>query len=158
MLPSPRRFPRAIAASIAVLVVFLLGAIGLYSYRYSDRTLAAVYAQNVLPSMALSRIDTTLKDARFRLAGVLLKQISTAGSINQANEARDIRSYGATTRKSLGSVTMTAIPVPCWRRSIGICRLSIDFSNVWWLRTVPRMHRTSMPCSKTNGPPYSLAS
>src|SRR6185369_12564270 len=88
MFPSPRRFPRAIAASIAVFVVLLLGAIGLYSYRYSDRTLAAVYAQNVLPSMALSRIDTTLKDTRFRLAGVLLKQISTAGSINQANEAR----------------------------------------------------------------------
>jgi signal transduction histidine kinase/CheY-like chemotaxis protein len=88
MFPSSRRYPRAITAFVAVIVVLVLGAIGVYSYRYSNRTLEAVYAQNVVPSMALSRMDTILKDTRFRLAGVLLKQISTAGSINQANEAR----------------------------------------------------------------------
>ena len=87
---SYRWFRRSIAPFLAFLVLSVLGAIGLVSYREYDRTLGTVYEQNVLPSIALSRIDTTLKDARFRLAGVLLHQISSAGSINQANEARAI--------------------------------------------------------------------
>ena len=85
---SPRWFKRYALPLVAVFVLAILGATGLISYREYDRTLDKVYEQNVLPSIALSRIDTILKDARFRLAGVLLNQISTVGSINQATEAR----------------------------------------------------------------------
>ena len=88
-LPALRLLRSTIATFIAGLTILGLIAISHFSYKEYDRTLAAVYEQNVLPSIALSRIDTSLKDIRFRLAGVLLKQISTTGSINQANEARE---------------------------------------------------------------------
>jgi signal transduction histidine kinase/CheY-like chemotaxis protein len=78
-----------LTASVAILMVAVLAAIGVYSFRAYTRTLASVYEENVLPTAALSRIESLLKDARFRLAGVLLDQVSTTGSVNQARDARE---------------------------------------------------------------------
>ena len=75
-------------APIAALIVVVLATIGIHSYREYDRTLTDVYVRNVLPTTSLSHIETTLKDTRFRLAGVLLNQVSVPGSINQAADAR----------------------------------------------------------------------
>jgi signal transduction histidine kinase/FixJ family two-component response regulator len=78
----------ALTTAVAFVMVVALASIGLYSFRAYERTLESVYEENVLPTTTLSRIETLLKDVRFRLAGVLLNQISTTGSVNQANEAR----------------------------------------------------------------------
>ena len=95
---------RALTASVAFLMVAVLATIGVYSFRAYTRTLASVYEENVLPTAALSRIETLLKDTRFRLAGVLLEQISTTGSVNQAGEAREEIPRGWAEYKRVASI------------------------------------------------------
>jgi len=73
---------------IAVLVSLILSAVNMYSVNQGTAALASVYGSQVEPSSALQNMDRTLKEVRFRMAGVLLDQMPATGSRNHLNEAR----------------------------------------------------------------------
>ena len=73
---------------LAVLVSMSLAAVGVYSVRQGSRNLESVYVNRIEPASALQEIDKNLKEIRFRMAGVILDQMPTAGSKNHLKEAR----------------------------------------------------------------------
>jgi methyl-accepting chemotaxis protein len=75
-------------ALIAGLVSLVLTAVDIYSVNQGNKALASVYGNGVEPSAALNEMDHTLKDIRFRMAGVLIDQMPAQGSKIQLQEAR----------------------------------------------------------------------
>jgi methyl-accepting chemotaxis protein len=74
------------AVSIAILSIFA-GTL-YWSAQRGAAALESVYEQQVQPVLALGKIDSHIKDIRFRVAGVLLDQMPSAGSLIHAKEAR----------------------------------------------------------------------
>ena len=75
-------------ALIAGLVSLVLTAVNVYSVNQGSKALASVYENQVEPSAALNEMERSLKEIRFRMAGVLLDQMPAMGSKNQLQEAR----------------------------------------------------------------------
>ena len=75
-------------ALIAGLVSLVLTAVNVYSVNQGSKALASVYENQVEPSAALNEMERSLKEIRFRMAGVLLDQMPALGSKNQLQEAR----------------------------------------------------------------------
>lgn len=73
---------------IAVSVSLALVALNIYSVRQGTSALASVFESQVKPVTALQKIDSDLKEIRFRMAGVLLDQMPAASSRSQVLEAR----------------------------------------------------------------------
>ncbi|MDD4912389.1 MAG: methyl-accepting chemotaxis protein [Sideroxydans sp.] len=73
---------------LAVFASLILTAVDVYSVRKSNSALANVYENQMLPTMALQEIDSSVKEIRFRMAGVLLDQMPTVGSRNHLKEVR----------------------------------------------------------------------
>jgi methyl-accepting chemotaxis protein len=74
--------------AVSAAVVVGLSAASVYSTRQQLGALESVYEHQMQPVAALSHIDSDLKEIRFRIAGVLLDQMPTTGSINHLKEAR----------------------------------------------------------------------
>jgi len=75
-----------VTASLGALVLAGLNAI---SARASDAALESVYEDNLRALVQLQKIDSTLREVRFRVAGVLLDTLPVTGSLNHLRTARD---------------------------------------------------------------------
>jgi len=73
---------------LAVLIIFVLGGMNVYSISQGTSALAEVYEHNVQPLTLLQEMDAVLKEVRFRMVGVPLEQMSIKGSRDQLKEAR----------------------------------------------------------------------
>lgn len=73
--------------SIGVMVL-VLGSLNIYMTQDNNATLRIVYENEVTPSAILSEMDASLKEVRFRLAGVLLDQLPVVGSRNHLREVK----------------------------------------------------------------------
>jgi methyl-accepting chemotaxis protein len=77
-----------ISVALAAFALLVLTIVDVYSVSKSNNALANVYENQMQPSMDLQSIDSSLKEIRFRMAGVLLDQMPTAGSRNHIKEVR----------------------------------------------------------------------
>jgi len=66
----------------------VLTAVDIYSVNKGTDALAFVYENQMQPTSALQEMDSAIKEIRFRMAGVLLDQMPTAGSRNHLKEVR----------------------------------------------------------------------
>lgn len=73
---------------LAIFASLVLTVVDVYSVNKSNDALAYVYENQMLPTTALQEMDSAIKEIRFRMAGVLLDQMPTAGSRNHLKEAR----------------------------------------------------------------------
>jgi methyl-accepting chemotaxis protein len=73
---------------LAVIPLLVLTVVDVYSVSKSNDALAYVYENRMLPTTALQEMDSSIKEIRFRMAGVLLDQMPTAGSRNHLKEVR----------------------------------------------------------------------
>jgi len=73
---------------LVVIPLLVLTVVDVYSVSKSNEALAYVYENRMLPTTALQEMDSSIKEIRFRMAGVLLDQLPTAGSRNHLNEVR----------------------------------------------------------------------
>ena len=76
------------AASTAVVGALLLAAFNALSNHTNGTALERVYEENVRALVQLQKIDSTLREVRFRVAAVLLNTMSVQGSLNHLREAR----------------------------------------------------------------------
>lgn len=73
---------------LSVIASLVLTVVDIYSVNKGTDALAFVYENQMEPTMALQEMDSALKEIRFRMAGVLLDQMPTAGSRNHLKEVR----------------------------------------------------------------------
>ncbi len=73
---------------LAVISSLVLTGVDIYSVNKSNDALAYVYENQMQPTTALQEMDSAIKEIRFRMAGVLLDQMPTAGSRNHLKEVR----------------------------------------------------------------------
>ncbi len=88
LLPSSIRARVVASGALCALAIAGLGGVSLWREHASAQALRGVYEGQVRPMQDLQRIDATLKDVRFRLAGVLLDQMPVQGSRNQLRDAQ----------------------------------------------------------------------
>jgi methyl-accepting chemotaxis protein len=74
---------------LSVIGSLVLTVVDIYSVNKSTDALAFVYENQMQPTTALQEIDSSIKEIRFRMAGVLLDQMPTAGSRNHLKEVRE---------------------------------------------------------------------
>ena len=79
-----------IGAFVAASVMVVLLAVNAYSLKMGTNALSSVYENQVVPTSALEKIDTELKEIRFRMAAYLIDQMPAVGNRNQLHEARRI--------------------------------------------------------------------
>jgi len=79
-----------VGSFIAALVMTVLLGVNAYSLRLGTNALSSVYENQVVPTSALEKIDTELKEIRFRMAGYIINQMSAVGNRNQLRDARKI--------------------------------------------------------------------
>jgi methyl-accepting chemotaxis protein len=77
-----------LGASLAVLIILVMGGLNLYSNKQGLAALASIYENQVIPMSSLNAIDSRLKEVRFRMAGVMLDQMPTVGSLNHLKEVK----------------------------------------------------------------------
>lgn len=75
-------------AALAVAIIIAMALVSVTAAKNGVHALAEVYEQNVQSLARLQQIDVTLKEVRFRIAGVLLDQMPVQGSRNQLSDAR----------------------------------------------------------------------
>ena len=75
-------------AVLSVFIILCLAAVNFYSGRQSNGALASVYENQVLPAASLQATDSMLKEVRFRIAGVVLDQMTALGTLNHLKDAR----------------------------------------------------------------------
>lgn len=73
--------------ALSIVIILVLGGMNFFSTRQNNAALEQVYENQVLPVSDLQEIDGDLKEVRFRMAGVLLDQMPTVGSLNHLKEA-----------------------------------------------------------------------
>lgn len=73
---------------LAVVIIFILAGMNVYSIRQGSTALADVYENNVQPLAILQELDSVFKEVRFRMVAVPLDQVSIKGSHDQLKEAR----------------------------------------------------------------------
>ena len=73
---------------LAIIASLVLTIVDVYSVNKGNDALAYVYENQMQPTMALQEMDSDIKEIRFRMAGVLLDQMPTAGSRNHLQEVR----------------------------------------------------------------------
>jgi methyl-accepting chemotaxis protein len=74
---------------LAVVFLSLLAGVNLYSQSASNEALRDVRDHTVKPLLAVQEIDNSLREVRFRIAGVLLDQLPAVGSRNHLKEVRE---------------------------------------------------------------------
>jgi methyl-accepting chemotaxis protein len=88
LLPVTIRARMALAALATALGAGSLAGFSVYSAHVNSAALASVYEANVRALVQLQRIDSTLREVRFRVAGVLLDVMPMPGSLNHLRESR----------------------------------------------------------------------
>ncbi|MGZ5573136.1 MAG: methyl-accepting chemotaxis protein [Usitatibacter sp.] len=78
----------AAVAIVAAAGAITLAGFNLYSGRANSRALEQVYEANVHSLIQLQKIDSLLREIRFRVAGVLLDVMPVQGSLNHLHDAR----------------------------------------------------------------------
>ncbi|MBA4177921.1 MAG: methyl-accepting chemotaxis protein [Leptothrix sp. (in: Bacteria)] len=78
----------AAAAAVATLGAVALAGLNALQGRASGAALESVYEDNLRALVQLQKIDVTLREVRFRVAGVLLETLPVPGSLNHLREAR----------------------------------------------------------------------
>ncbi len=78
----------ALAVAAAALGALALAGLNAVSARASDAALESVYEDNLRALVQLQKVDSTLREVRFRVAGVLLDTLPVTGSLNHLREAR----------------------------------------------------------------------
>ncbi len=78
----------AAVAVVAVVGTVVLAGFNVYSTRGNSAALEDVYTYNVRGLVELQKLDSTLRELRFRVAGVLLDQMPIPGSLNHLRESR----------------------------------------------------------------------
>lgn len=73
---------------LAIFSSLVLTVVDIYSVNKGTDALAYVYENQMQPTSALQDMDSAIKEIRFRMAGVLLDQMPTAGSRNHLKEVR----------------------------------------------------------------------
>ncbi len=73
---------------LSVLVILVLAGLNVYSIGQGSSALSEVYENNVQPLVLLQKMDSELKEIRFRMVAVPLDQMSMKGSADQLKEAR----------------------------------------------------------------------
>lgn len=73
---------------LSIVFLSLLAGVNLYTQRQASTALQGVRDHTVVPLLAVQRIDDRVREARFRIAGVLLGQLPTVGSRNHLKEVR----------------------------------------------------------------------
>lgn len=74
---------------LAAVVSLILAGVNIYSVNRGAEALDGVYEHQVVPSSALQEMDRSLKEVRFRMAGVLLDQMPSSSSKAQVKEVRE---------------------------------------------------------------------
>ncbi len=77
-----------VGSLLSVIPSLLLTIVDVYSVNKGNDALAYVYENRMQPTAALEEMDSDLKEIRFRMAGVLLDQMPSAGSRNHLKEVR----------------------------------------------------------------------
>ena len=75
-------------AALAAAGFLALAGFTVYSGRHNTAALAAVYESSAHELLQLQRIDSNLREVRFRAAGVLLDLMPVQGSLNHLRETR----------------------------------------------------------------------
>ncbi|MCL4697517.1 MAG: MCP four helix bundle domain-containing protein, partial [Burkholderiaceae bacterium] len=75
-------------AAVAVICAFVLAGFGVLAGRWNGQALGSVYHDGVRTLVQLQKIDTSLREVRFRVAGVLLDSMPVQGSLNHLRESR----------------------------------------------------------------------
>ncbi len=78
----------AAAAVVASLGALVLAGSNALSSRANGAALESIYEDNLRALVQLQKIDVTLREVRFRVAGVLLETLPVPGSLNHLREAR----------------------------------------------------------------------
>jgi len=73
---------------LALIPTLVLTLADIYSVNQGNDALAYVYENRVQPTAALEEMDAAIKEIRFRMAAVLLDQMTTEGSRNQISDVR----------------------------------------------------------------------
>ena len=73
---------------IGLLIVAALGVGGIYGIQRGNEALRSVYEQRVEPMRRIQAVERDMKEVRFRMAGVLLEQLPSHGSLNHLLYAR----------------------------------------------------------------------
>jgi methyl-accepting chemotaxis protein len=73
---------------VAVLGALVLTAFNLYAAQQSGAAMSSLYRQNVLTLVEVQKLDSKLRDLRFRVAGVLLDAMPVQGSLNHIRQTR----------------------------------------------------------------------
>jgi len=78
-------------ATVVMALVFLtlLAGVGLYGQHRGSAALADVQAREVQPLLAIQKIDGSLREVRFQIAGAVLDAISMNGARNHLKEVRE---------------------------------------------------------------------
>lgn len=74
---------------LAGLVSLILASVNMYSVSQGTKALATVYENQVEPVSALNDMDRTIKEIRFRMAGVILDQMPALDSSIHLKEAKN---------------------------------------------------------------------
>jgi methyl-accepting chemotaxis protein len=75
-------------AGLALFGMGVLAALAIGSNQVNQRAMAMLYEKNIDTLIRLQRVENTLLDVRFRVAGVLLDQLPMPGAQNHLAEAR----------------------------------------------------------------------
>lgn len=76
------------STTVALLLLLLMIGVNIYSNHTSTEALGSVFENNVRPLMAIQEIEGSLREVRFRVAGVLLDQLPVQGARNHLKEVR----------------------------------------------------------------------
>src|SRR5512137_1763590 len=92
----------AFAAGLAAIAALVLAGFSAYANHASGAALQRLYEQDVRALVQLQKIDGTLREVRFRVAGVLRETMPVPGSLNHLRESRkEIEAGWAELRESL---------------------------------------------------------
>lgn len=78
-----------VSAALALISVVTLSSLSAYSAKQNGEALESIYVRQVDPLTTLMKIDADLKEARFRMAAVLVDQMPFVGSNNHVKEVRE---------------------------------------------------------------------
>jgi methyl-accepting chemotaxis protein len=73
---------------LAILAMSLIAGLALTTNRINSSALSGLYERDTMSLVRMQRIENSLLEVRFRVAGVLLDQLPIPGSLNHLKEAR----------------------------------------------------------------------
>jgi methyl-accepting chemotaxis protein len=78
----------ATVATVAALGALVLAGFSVYTTRSNSQALQSLYENQIQSLVELQKLDSGLREVRFRVAGVLLDQLPVPGALNHLRESR----------------------------------------------------------------------